>query len=386
MSEVVIEQRSLENVDTEVLTGLEFVYAKAYHDSHMYEDLRCDIASQPEIFQLFLARDEDSIVGARVIESKEHGFIDYHGHTPVHGKRFSVLPEYRGQGIGAGIINAGNDYVFHELGLDVVFGESNEIGALSLYGRQGALYALGSIEKALRRNTPNAAQRLFAKFITDPELRELRLPGSIPGGHDAVQFAYYRNQEVEEEFRGHGFTSYSELLMHRLPDVITVSDDITLNTITYEDSDELFAIIERNSDTRHHVAWASNIVSAADVMPVLQRYSNEQLSGRYALRHHGKVVGYIGMSRGGHHKEYGIGYFLDHEYRGNGIVSTAIKALAQQARDQLGAQQVYLQIKPGNTDSIAVAKRLGFYPAETVVGKDFPVEQQRWRLDLEQVQ
>ena len=62
MAEMVVEQRSLEQMDIDVLTGLKALYAHAYYDSHMYEDLRCDIASQPEIFQLFLARDEDSIV------------------------------------------------------------------------------------------------------------------------------------------------------------------------------------------------------------------------------------------------------------------------------------------------------------------------------------
>jgi GNAT superfamily N-acetyltransferase len=212
MAEVVIEQHGLEAVDADMLAGLESLYARAYHDSKMYADLREDIALQPDIFQLFVARADGDIVGARVIETKAHGFIDYHGHVPVHGKRFSVSPEYRGQGIGAAIIEAGNNYCFNDLDLKAVFGESNEIGALSLYGRQGALYALGSIEKALRRNTPAAARRLFTKFITDPELRELRLPGSIPGGHDAVQFVYCRDKTTEDEFRGYDFASYQELV------------------------------------------------------------------------------------------------------------------------------------------------------------------------------
>ena len=207
-----IEQLGLHEVSPDVLARLEVLYATAYHDSHMYSDILEDIALQPEIFQLFVARANDAIVGARVIESKAHSFIDYHGRVPVHGKRFSVSPSLRDQGIGGAVIEAGNDYCFDDLDLDVVFGESNEIGALSLYGRKGALYALGSIEKALRRNTPEAARRLFTKFITDPELRELRLPGGVPGGNDAVQFAYCRDQDVAEEFRGYGFVSYEELV------------------------------------------------------------------------------------------------------------------------------------------------------------------------------
>lgn len=212
MAELAIERRGIEQVDPDVLAGLESLYAQAYHNSHMYADLLEDMTLQPEIFQLFVARADGAIVGARVIESKAHSFIDYHGRVPVHGKRFSVSPDLRGKGVGGAIIEAGNAYCFDDLDLDVVFGESNEVGALSLYGRKGALYALGSIEKALRRNTPEAARRLFTKFITDPELRELRLPGGVPGGNDAVQFAYCRDQDVAEEFRGYGFVSYEELV------------------------------------------------------------------------------------------------------------------------------------------------------------------------------
>lgn len=387
MSEVVIEQRSLEQVDTATLENLKSLYAQAYYNPHMYEDLIRDMESRPEIFQLFLARTDDvdeSVIGARVIESKDHSFIDYHGHAPVHGKRFTVSPDYRGQGIGTTLIEAGKDYCFNELDIQAIFGESNEVGALSLYGRQGALYALGSIEKSLKRNSREDGQRIFAEFLTNPCLRGLRFPAG-----DGIQFVYCRDKTTADEFRGYDFASYQELVstdteadLEDLPDNIAVSEDIELRTIEPNDAEGLAAIIKHNPDIKQHSAWASNVEAVSDVIPILQHYSDEQLSGRYAVWHREQLVGYMGISNGHVPKEYGIGYFLDHQARGHGIATTSLQGLIQQAQTTLGAEHIYLQIKPENADSVGVAKRLGFTAAEIVMGKDFPVPQQRWRIEL----
>lgn len=210
MTNIIIEQRSLEQVDTPILDNLESLYAQAYYNPHMYEDLLKDMELRPELFQLFLARTDtlnSPVVGARVIESKHHSFIDYHGHKPIHGKRFAVSPEYRGHGIGRMLIGAANQYCFNDLDLRAIFGESNEIGALSLYGREGALFALGSIEKALQRNSPEDSKYLFAEFLTNPRLRSLRLPVG-----DGIQFVYCRDQATTDEFHRYGFAGYRELV------------------------------------------------------------------------------------------------------------------------------------------------------------------------------
>src|ERR1039458_3271327 len=144
LASVELERLNLDEITDEILDELEGVYANSYHNTHMHKDLLEDIEHKPEIFQMFLARlhceerDElngksGKIVAARVIETKEHPFINYLGYTPVHGKRFNVLPDFRGKGIGKQIIDAGKHYCFKELGLPVIFGESNELGAISMY-------------------------------------------------------------------------------------------------------------------------------------------------------------------------------------------------------------------------------------------------------------
>lgn len=205
-----LEQLELADVRDDVLPELEELYARSYHNSHMYRDLLDDIARAPEIFWLFIMRDRAApgrIVGATTIDSLRHPHIEYLGFPPIHGKRFSVAPERRRQGIGTQLLEAANAFVFDELKLPAIFGESNEIGPLAMYGRAGALYLTDSVVDHLPRNTAEQALAIFAEFIENPRLRELRLPT----GH-GVQLAYCRDARIARTFKKHGYVTTNELL------------------------------------------------------------------------------------------------------------------------------------------------------------------------------
>jgi GNAT superfamily N-acetyltransferase len=209
-----LEQLGLADVSPGVLAELEVLYAGSYRNSHMYRDLVTDIEARPEVFRLFLVRDHargSRIVGARVIESMAHPFVDYMGFRPIHGKRFSVAPERRGEGIGRRIVDASKAYVFDELELRVIFGESNEVGALAMHGREGALYLADSVAKHFPRNTRSQALKIFGEFVANRELRELRLPAG-----EGVQFAYCRDERTANFFRQHGYMAMDELADHTL--------------------------------------------------------------------------------------------------------------------------------------------------------------------------
>lgn len=207
---VQLERLDLNDIHSGVLAELKDLYAHAYHDTHMFKDLVEDMTKQPEVFQLFLARLPDQsnqLVGARAVESKCHPFIDYLGFKPMHGKRFSVLPGFRSQGIGKQLVDAGKHYCFEELGLQAIFGESNELGALAMYGREGAMYQLDSIKGALSRNTPEQNIEFFREFINNPKLRGLRYPVG-----EGIQFVYPRDETIVEFFREHGYVLMTELI------------------------------------------------------------------------------------------------------------------------------------------------------------------------------
>lgn len=172
--------------------------------------------------------------------------------------------------------------------------------------------------------------------------------------------------------------------LSRLPDRFPVCDGLEVRKITPADAARLFQILKDNPDIPQHVAWAARVSAVEDVIPSLQRYpSNENLDGRYAVTYKEDVVGYIGIHPGNQDGEFGIGYCLDANARGLGCMTNAVRSLTEQARTHLAARHVYCQVKPDNGASAAVPERLGFTPAEVVMGVDFPVEQRRWRLELE---
>ncbi|MBS1891553.1 MAG: GNAT family N-acetyltransferase [Actinobacteria bacterium] len=204
---VVLTRVGLEEVSEELLADLESLYSQAFQSSRMHQMLREDVAAEPAIFQLFIVRAGPSILGARVIESKVHPGFDYMGEPPVHGKRFCVSPAARGSGIGKLLIAAGKTYCFDELGVRVIFGESNEIGALALHGREGALYSLASIEERSRRNDSAENVSFFREFLVNPKFRQYRFP--CGGG---VRFAYCADDDIAATFRDARYLSYAQLL------------------------------------------------------------------------------------------------------------------------------------------------------------------------------
>lgn len=193
---------------TDTLNELQGLLDGAYHNSHMFRDLAEDLEERPDPFRLFLATVETRPVGVAVVERKFHQNYDYLGLSPVHVKRFTVANSMRGLGIGRRLLDVSKTYAFDELGLDVLFGESNEYGALALYGREGAYYRRETIEKYLRRNDP-AAQALlyFALDISDSRFRERRYPNG-----DGIHFAFPADETAARFLKGGGFISQAEVL------------------------------------------------------------------------------------------------------------------------------------------------------------------------------
>lgn len=205
-----VERLGLGEISAEVLAQLEQLYADAYYNTQMYESLLEDIREEPQIFQLFLARPAGSsheVAGARVIELKPHSFIDYREYPPVHGKRFCVSPSLRRMGIGKTLIGEGSRYCFQELEVKAIFGESNEIGALALHGREGALFCVESIEDRSSRNDPRENVEFFKEFFVNPKFRSYRLPVG-----DGVHFAYCADADTAADFHANGYRSIEEIL------------------------------------------------------------------------------------------------------------------------------------------------------------------------------
>lgn len=205
---IAIERFGLEEAPT-ALPELQTLLDGAYHNSHMYKDLAGDLDQAPEPFQLFIARtvDQDEVaVGVAVVEAKVHEAFDYLDLPPVHLKRFTVARALRGMGIGQRLLDECKRYAFGEVGLQGLFVESNEIGAIAMYGREGALYSRESIYEYYRRNKPGHALAYFNMAITDPIRRHERYPNG-----EGIRFAFARDEEAAQFLRAHGYISKDDL-------------------------------------------------------------------------------------------------------------------------------------------------------------------------------
>lgn len=203
----------IEGLDTgaarEVLPELRDLLEGGYYDSHMFSELTRDIEHAPDPFRLFLATSDGQPVGAAVVEGKVHEGYDYFGFSPVHLKRFVVARIAQGTGLSSRLIDASTEYAFGELGLDVLFGESNEYAALARYGKEGALYHKDSIERTIapKRNNPASALLYFAADITDPRQRGRRYVSS-----SGIHFAFGANEATHQTLVKQGFVSQAEVL------------------------------------------------------------------------------------------------------------------------------------------------------------------------------
>lgn len=139
--QIELQQFKLDDITPTLLTELEGLYDQAYPNSSMHAGFVEDMAQKPDIFRLFTARNNRGLLlGARTVQLRPDEPDDHLGFEPVYGKRFAVSPEARGRSIGRILLSTGKQYCFNELGLKVMFGSSYAIGALSMYGREGALY------------------------------------------------------------------------------------------------------------------------------------------------------------------------------------------------------------------------------------------------------
>jgi RimJ/RimL family protein N-acetyltransferase len=80
-----------------------------------------------------------------------------------------------------------------------------------------------------------------------------------------------------------------------------------------------------------------------------------------------------------------IGYAVGPAHRGQGLAARAVRVIAAYAFEQLGAEQVILELEADNAASVAVAAKAGFtlldVPPITGTEKGRPYTLQTWGLD-----
>lgn len=142
---------------------------------------------------------------------------------------------------------------------------------------------------------------------------------------------------------------------------------ILLRPLRPEDADEYSAVRAANR------RWLSRWDATSPVPPTGPRtfgdlvdyYQEEALAGRmlpFVIETDGRLVGQINVSNivMGSFRSCTVGYWVSEAVAGQRIIPTALALVADHALAELGLHRIEVNIRPENTASLAVVRRLGF--------------------------
>jgi len=146
---------------------------------------------------------------------------------------------------------------------------------------------------------------------------------------------------------------------------IIVDDDVYLELAGLELSQEIFDLVDGNrEELSRWLNWVPKTQTAADTEEFLEENQNrfkKDASGAFAIYFQGKLAGLVDLHKiDDKNNKSSIGYWLDKNFYGKGIMTKSVTALLRYAFDELGLNRIVIEAAVRNMKSKAVAKRLEF--------------------------
>jgi len=142
-------------------------------------------------------------------------------------------------------------------------------------------------------------------------------------------------------------------------------DELEIRLLRGEDADVLYDVTVRN---RAHLApwmaWIDSVIDVSDTYAFLrtaEKEAYEHTSFKAGIWCGQELAGAIDL----HDIDWAnacarIGYWLDKDHTGRGIMTRAVRALAEYAFDALDLHRLEIHVATGNHKSRRIAERLGF--------------------------
>ena len=146
------------------------------------------------------------------------------------------------------------------------------------------------------------------------------------------------------------------------PERIDLGGDASIRLLVPEDALVVFETADRNRGRlRPWLGWVDRTLGPEDTRAFIDlAIATQGREFAYGIYVDGSFVGAIGLHTDPEHRSAMIGYWVDEEYEGRGLVTRASRALTEVAFRDLSMHRVWLSADPMNTRSCAVADRLGF--------------------------
>ena len=146
---------------------------------------------------------------------------------------------------------------------------------------------------------------------------------------------------------------------------IAVDEELSLGLLEERHAETLFALTERNREhLRRWLPWVDAVQVTEDTRHFLRQALEQLARGdgfQAGIWLRGKLVGVIGLHRIKRaSRATEIGYWLDAETQGQGVMTRACRAIVAYAFEELRLNRVEIFCATGNTRSCAIPERLGF--------------------------
>ncbi|CAH0117918.1 MULTISPECIES: GNAT family N-acetyltransferase [unclassified Paenibacillus] len=147
--------------------------------------------------------------------------------------------------------------------------------------------------------------------------------------------------------------------------VCTIRESLELKLLEWKHAPELFQLTERNRDyLREWLPWVDITRSEEDskqfISMVLEQFAQNR-GFQCGIFYEGRLAGCIGFHRiDWTNRKTSIGYWLDEQAQGKGIMADSCRRLLDYAFEELNLNRVEIRAGVGNAKSRAIPERLGF--------------------------
>lgn len=147
--------------------------------------------------------------------------------------------------------------------------------------------------------------------------------------------------------------------------LLKVDEEIVLKIFEMDDAAALFELVENNRlYLREWVPWIdtnTDIVDSQAFIKSSQEQHDQNLGFQCGIWFNDQLVGVIGFQRiDWLNRNVEIGYWIDKEHQGFGIVTKSCRVLVNYAFNEYQLHRVQIRCATGNKKSCAIIERLGF--------------------------
>ena len=146
---------------------------------------------------------------------------------------------------------------------------------------------------------------------------------------------------------------------------ILKKDKIELKTFLADESPTLFNLIDKNRD---HIGkwliWVEKTKTTEDTEVKIKEWEEKEKKGEginFGIWYKNELVGVVSYNYiNKEHRKAEIGYWLDKDHQGKGIMTNACKLLIDYGFSDLNLHRIEISCAKGNEKSCAIPERLGF--------------------------